>query len=110
MPKVELVYDPGCPNVEAARAQLLRAFAVLDLPPRWQEWSSDNPATPEHARGYASPTILVDGQDVSGAEPIDGEASCRIYATNDGLRGTPSVREIIAALGHSVAMLASLLL
>ena len=99
MRRVELVYDPDCPNVQAARAQLLRAFEVLDLTPRWQEWRSGDPETPEHARGYASPTILVDGQDVGGAETIDGMASCRIYERGDGFAGTPSVEEIVEALG-----------
>jgi hypothetical protein len=53
---------------------------------------------PEHARGYASPTILVDGRDVEGAQTIDGTASCRIYATSDGLVGTPSLQKIVGAL------------
>lgn len=99
MPRVELVYDRDCPNVQAARAQLVRAFAVLDLPPHWKEWCSDDTEIPKDARGYGSPTILVDGRDVGGAEAIDGTASCRIYATSDGLVGTPSVQEIVGALG-----------
>jgi hypothetical protein len=98
MLRVELVYDSDCPNVPAARAQLLLAFATLDLRPHWQEWRSDDPDMPERARGYASPTILVDGRDVGGGEPIDGTASCRIYATSDGMTGTPSAQEIVAAL------------
>lgn len=98
MPSVELIYDPDCPNVHVARGQLLRAFGELGLSPHWQEWCSDDPATPEHARAYASPTILVDGRDVSGDDPIDGTASCRIYATSGGMAGAPSVRDITAAL------------
>jgi hypothetical protein len=98
MPRVELIYDPDCPNVHLARGQLLRAFGQLDMKPQWQEWCSSDPAAPEHARGYPSPTILVDGCDVSGAEPIDGTASCRIYATSGAMAGAPSVEEITAAL------------
>ena len=98
MRRVELIYDPDCPNARAAREQLLRAFAALGLSPEWKEWSSDDPAMPAHARGYASPTILVEGQDVSGAEPIDGAASCRIYATSDGLGGVPTIEDIVSAL------------
>ena len=98
MPQIELIYDPDCPHVPRAREQLLQAFAMLDLPPRWQEWGSDNPNMPEHARGYGSPTILVDGQDVSGAGKIDGTAGCRVYATAQGLCGVPTVEEIAAAL------------
>ena len=102
MRRVELVYDPDCPNVQAARAQLVRAFATLDLPSRWQEWCSGDPAMPEHARGYGSPTIFVDEQDASGAGQIDGTASCRVYATTEGISGVPSVEDIVAALrGHA---------
>ena len=98
MPRVELVYDRDCPNVHVARDQLLRAFGQLDLKPHWQEWCSSDPAAPEYARGYASPTILVDGRDVAGAGPIDGTAGCRIYATSGVMGGAPSVQEIAAAL------------
>ncbi len=53
---------------------------------------------PAHARGYASPTILVDGRDLGDAEPIDGTAGCRIYATSDGLGGVPAIEDIVSAL------------
>jgi hypothetical protein len=97
MPLIELIYDADCPNVPEAREQLLEAFAMLDLPPRWQEWRSDDPKMPKHARGYGSPTILVDGQDLSETGQIDGTAGCRVYTTAEGLRGVPTVEEIVAA-------------
>lgn len=99
MATVELVYDEGCPNVSEARAQLLRAFSISKLEPRWQEWRGDDDATPPHARGRGSPTILVDGNDVAyGSEKCTG-SSCRIYAGEDGaLRGVPDVSVIATAL------------
>jgi hypothetical protein len=60
--------------------------------------SAGDPETPEHARGYASPTILVDGEDLNGIGQIDGTVGCRVYATSEGLRGVPTVEEIVAAL------------
>jgi hypothetical protein len=100
MPRIELIYDADCPNVPKAREQLLQAFAMLELPPRWQEWRSDDPKTPDHARGYGSPTILVDGQELSGIGQIDGTAGCRVYPTGEGLHGVPALEEIVAALSH----------
>ena len=98
MPAVELVYDSDCPNVAEARAQLLRAFAEANIQPRWQEWQGDAPDSPEHVRGYGSPTILVDGQDVAAAEKNSG-ASCRLYQQPGGtMRRVPSVEMIAAAL------------
>lgn len=106
MPRIELIYDVDCPNVPEARSQLARAFALLGEPPHWQEWRSDDPKLPRHVRGFGSPTILVDGQDVAvGAGKIDGTAGCRIYATAQGLCGVPSVEEIAAALRGDKGML-----
>ena len=98
MPQIELIYDADCPNVALAREQLSRALTIVDLPQHWKEWSSDDPERPERARGYGSPTILVEGQDVSGAGQLDGTAGCRVYSTAEGLRGVPTVEEIAAAL------------
>jgi hypothetical protein len=98
VPQIELIYDADCPNVALAREQLSRALTIVDLPQHWKEWSSDDPERPERARGYGSPTILVEGQDVSGAGQLDGTAGCRVYATTEGLRGVPTAEEIAAAL------------
>jgi len=98
MPTVELVYDSDCPNVAEARAQLLRAFAKTKIEPRWKEWQGDAADSPEHVRGYGSPTILIDGQDVGNAEGHGG-SSCRLYEGSDGaIRGVPSVDMIATAL------------
>lgn len=107
MSVVELVYDEGCPNVSEARAQLIHAFARTKMQPRWREWRIDDPEMPAHAQGYGSPTILVDGHDAGGAEPIVGLVSCRLYPRSDGkLRGVPEVDQIAVALGGSSANLA----
>jgi hypothetical protein len=88
-PRVELVYHAGCPNVGAARTALLLAFARAGGDAHWVEWDGDSPECPDHARGYGSPAILVDGKDVAGFRP-GAAASCRL--------GIPTVDEIAAAL------------
>jgi hypothetical protein len=99
-PRVELIYHAGCPNVGAARAVLLRAFVRAQRDAHWVEWDGESPECPDHARGYGSPTILVDGEDVAGARP--GAASnCRL--------GMPAEEEIAAALGASGTWRQSLL-
>ena len=99
MTHVDFIYDPDCPNVADARAQLLKAFALAGQQPRWKEWSSRDPAGPGHARHYGSPTILVNGRDVAGAQQAPDAACCRIYENDQGgLRGTPRVEAIAAAL------------
>lgn len=95
--RVELLYDPDCPNVGMARVHLLRAFALAGLVPRWREWRRGDRRAPKRILAYGSPTILVDGQDVV---PLANDASCcRLYAQPDGsTTGIPSVEVIRAAL------------
>lgn len=96
MPNVELIYDRDCPNVSAARANLLRAFAEAGVTPRWSEHLQED--APPHARGFGSPTILVDGRDVAGA-PAGAEECCRVYLTEGGvLAGVPDVAAIAEAM------------
>jgi|ERR1700730_6961466 mercuric ion transport protein len=103
--KVEFIYDPDCPNVAEARAQLLRAFAETGITPRWVEWSSDSVEAPAYARGFGSPTLLVNGHDVAEQTSAHGNACCRLYTDPSGaLRGVPSVEQIVTALeAHRLA-------
>lgn len=99
MRSTELIYFSGCPNVSAAREALDSAFAALKLPPQWTEYQTDDPKLPVHARGYGSPTILVDGRDVSGVDGRGSASSCRLYVDEHGRpAGVPSVHCIVAAL------------
>ena len=97
--KVEFVYDADCPNIREARQALLRAFAELDITARWTEWNRSSPESPVYARQYGSPTILVNGRDVTGTEPLAEANCCRIYSHGAvGLRSVPPVSSIVAAL------------
>jgi mercuric ion transport protein len=102
MIKVELIYEQSCPNIVAAREQLILAFNQANLTPQWQEWEMNHPETPDYARQYGSPTILVNGQDVSGESLTDTSVCCRIYQDSDvANRGVPAVSKIVAALGSA---------
>jgi hypothetical protein len=97
--RVELVYDRDCPNVDTARVVLRRAFAEIGVAPAWEEWDLNARDSPSYIRGYGSPTILVNGQDVAGAKPTARAACCRLYSSDDGgLRGVPPVTQIVAAM------------
>ncbi len=96
---IELIYDLDCPNVNQARAQLLRAFAEAGREPRWSEWNREASDSPPHAARYGSPTILVGGKDVIDAAPMSGSASCRLYPGGDGrMQKVPPVEKIVAAI------------
>lgn len=102
---LELVYDPGCPNVDAARNVLAVALQDLDLPAVWREWSTDDPECPATHRKYGSPTILLNGSDIApGPHPWvsrDEEAGprCRIYVADGGEEtGAPPLATVTEAL------------
>lgn len=98
---VELIYDQTCPNVEGARQALLRAFAQIGRTPRWVEWERSASDSPSYVRAYGSPTILIDGEDVSPASVEPGGDSCRLYTDTSGsLLRAPSVECIVSGMTH----------
>lgn len=99
---VELIYDADCPNVAQTRSLLIKAFTRTGVSARWREWERAAPDSPEYARSYGSPTILVDGEDVAGAGPVSGAGACRVYSDLDGkLSRTPSLETICSALSRA---------
>jgi hypothetical protein len=103
MVTVELIYDAGCPHVKCARRNLMVALENATLPAHWTEWCRGAAVSPVHTRGYGSPTILVNGHDVSPV-PIQSGAACRLYLGENGsLQGAPTVDDIAGALGREMA-------
>jgi len=97
--RVELIYDADCPNAAAARSLLIKAFAQTGVSARWREWERSAPDSPEYARRYGSPTILVNERDVGGGAPGAGNAACRIYSDGNGKSSrTPPLEAICKAL------------
>ena len=100
---VELIWQRDCPNVEAARTTLRQALVAADLAADWVEWEIGEHALPAHARGYGSPTILVNGREVTGQAAGDSDDCCRVYATADGYAGVPSLEIVVARLGDETS-------
>lgn len=96
---IELIYDRDCPNVAAVRTNLRRACEEAGCLPEWLEWERGAPASPAYAALYGSPSVLIEGKDVAGDQPMNGQASCRLYAAEPGgYAGAPSVSLISKAL------------
>ncbi len=58
-------------------------------------------STPDDAkqwRFHGSPTVLVDGRDPFAAPDAAVGLSCRLYQTDDGPAGAPSVEQLTAVL------------
>ena len=95
--KVQLLTFPGCPNADGAREALRRSLSAAGLPQRFEEIDVTATGSPERLRGWGSPTILVNGRDVAGADPTG--AGCRLYeGARVGAQGVPPDELIRAAL------------
>lgn len=77
--RVQFLAFDGCPLAEAAREALDEAIAESGVA-GYEEIDILDPDTPEDLRGWGSPTILVNGADVTGNAKGEG-AGCRIYTT-----------------------------
>ena len=80
-PKIQLLVFEGCPLADAARQTLEEALAIVGLQ-QYEEVDILDPAAAEELRGWGSPTILVDGQDVTGDARGDS-VGCRVYSGPD---------------------------
>lgn len=102
--KVELIYDADCPNVPAARTQLMRAFSDASVDAAWTEWDRASRESPAYARRYGSPTILIEGKDVLPEEMDAVAACCRLYFDRAGIIDrVPPIDRIVAALRQGAA-------
>ncbi|HSM36116.1 MAG TPA: hypothetical protein VK837_06955 [Longimicrobiales bacterium] len=102
--RIDLIYFEGCPNAFQARENIRAAtLQALGTPGEWAEWDLMDDSTPEEFRRYGSPTVLVDGHDVTGGvEEVTGGVKDVTGGVEDvramacRADGAPSV-ELIAA-------------
>jgi len=96
--RIQLITFPGCPNATATRAALDRALAAAGIADRIEEVNTSSPETPESLRGWGSPTVLLNGEDVGGQSAPAGP-SCRLYRDENGkVQGAPPVALLFAAV------------
>ncbi len=97
--EVSLVYFEGCPHWQLARQRLEHAIGYAGVGPieiRVVAVDTLDRAASAGLRG--SPTILIDGVDPFAGLDLEPALSCRIYATEHGPDGAPSVVQLIEAL------------
>lgn len=98
--RISLLYVEDCPSWQLAESRLAEALRLLGRPD--QQVERVRVATDAQAQAWrfrGSPTILVDGEDpfhVGG--PGAYGLSCRLYATDAGLAGAPTVDDLLVAL------------
>lgn len=101
MTEITLQYFDGCPNWQTTAALLgalveggLDATVSLELIDSHEEAMT---------RGFiGSPTVLIDGVDPFAVADAPVGLACRIYRTEDGPAGSPSLSQLRQAIAEAV--------
>jgi hypothetical protein len=97
--KVVVLYFDGCPTYEAAAKTLRAVLAEEGVEAEVQLFAVNSDEEAGRLRFPGSPTIRVDGEDLFPvAEREDWRLGCRVYATPQGLRGSPTAEMLREAL------------
>lgn len=82
-PHIQFLAFDGCPLADAARSVLENALRQCGLEiDHYEAINILDPSTPTELASWGSPSILVNGRDVTGQVPGDG-VGCRLYFTPD---------------------------
>jgi hypothetical protein len=96
---IEVLTVPDCPHRAEAMARLRVALAATGTEGAVvSERVIANQAQAAAAGLNGSPTILVDGVDLFAVEPAKPSVSCRLYPSQTGRDGAPTVDALIDAL------------
>ena len=97
--KVGILYFDGCATYEAATKTLRAILAEEGLEAEVRLIAVDSDEEAGRLRFPGSPTIRVDGEDLFPvAEREEWRLGCRVYATPQGLRGSPTAEMLREAL------------
>jgi len=105
--KAEVLYFEGCPTYRVAEKTLREVFADEGAETEVKLVAVNSDEEARRVRFPGSPTIRIDDLDLFPTpEHEDWRLGCRIYATPEGLKGSPTtgmVREALATRGEVYA-------
>jgi hypothetical protein len=97
--RMEILYFDGCPTYGAAVKTLRKVLADEGVQAEVELVAVNTDKAARSLRFPGSPTIRVDGRDLFPApEREDWGLGCRIYATPQGLKGSPTAEMFEEAL------------
>ncbi len=93
--KITIQFFDGCPHWELAERRLRQAMTDVgreDVQIMYQRIDSLDDA--ERLDFQGSPTFLVNGRDPFSERGVAASLSCRVYQTEEGTQGAPSVPQL----------------
>jgi len=91
MNEIELLYFDGCPSWQEALENLRQVIETETLPYQVRLIEITTPQQAQEERFLGSPSFRLNGMDLWPETRTRYNMSCRVYQTNQGMRGSPSV-------------------
>jgi hypothetical protein len=98
--KVEFLYFKTCPSYKVALERLSTVLRECNIDAQVEMTEVNSTEDAQRLRFLGSPTIRINGLDVerSARERTNYGLTCRMYETNVGLDGSPSIETIREAV------------
>ena len=98
---IEILYFDGCPSYRAAEETLGGVLAEQGIEAEVELVAVNTDEEAQRRRFPGSPTIRVDDRDLFPVADGAGYAlGCRMYATPEGLKGSPTAEMVRVALAE----------
>jgi hypothetical protein len=102
--KVEVLYFDGCSTYKTAEKTLREVLAEEGMDAQVKLVAVNTDEEARRLRFPGSPTLRVDAKDLFPAgEREDWRLGCRVYATPEGLKGSPTTEMLREALTNEGA-------
>jgi hypothetical protein len=96
--RIILRYFDGCPNWKIAHSRLTEALQKQGMAGDVRLERVETPHEADRLGFRGSPTILINGVDPFADRNAPTGLSCRVYRTDAGMEGSPSIGQLLAAL------------
>jgi hypothetical protein len=96
---ITVLHTPDCPTLRLADERLREALELAGRDDVHVQHRQVTTAEEAEAAGFrGSPTVLVNGRDPFAEPATPTSLSCRVYPTEAGLAGAPTVEQLLAVL------------
>lgn len=95
--QIQFLYFSGCPSYQQGLENLKQALKEMDLAEDFEMINIDSDENAREFQFIGSPTIRINGFDLDANardKEVTGYKGCRIYQTEKGIQGSPTIEMI----------------